>query len=401
MEEQLRVPELRFRGFNEEWISKKISEIFNVTRGYVLASSKTSPRKTDLYPYPVYSSQTQRDGLMGFYHEYLFETAITWTTDGANAGTVNYRSGKFYSTNVNGVLLSDKGYANKCIAESLNLVAWKYVSHVGNPKLMNNVMSDIVINVPATLREQNKISEFLSNIDLLITNSQKKYNKLQNIKKALLEKMFPKNGENVPEIRFKGFTDDWEQQVLSNICSMHARIGWQNLRTSEFLDSGDYYLITGTDFNDGEVDLSKCHFVERERYVQDSKIQITNGNILVTKDGTLGKVALVEGLDKPATLNAGVFNVSIRNNNIYNKYLYQYLRAPFLMKYVKEHATGGTIKHLNQNILVNFPVLFPRFEEQKKIGDLFFRLDKLLRLQKTKYEKLVNIKSALLEKMFV
>ena len=140
-------PEIRFPGFTDAWEQRKVGEIFKVTRGQVLAVIETSESKSDGKPYPVYSSQTKNNGLMGYYSDYLFDTAITWTTDGANAGTVNYRDGKFYSTNVNGVLLSDKGYANKAIAEALNLVAWKYVSRVGNPKLMNNVMSDIVISV--------------------------------------------------------------------------------------------------------------------------------------------------------------------------------------------------------------------------------------------------------------
>lgn len=87
---------------------------------------------------------------------------------------------------------------------------------------------------------------------------------------------------------------------------MHARIGWQNLRTTEFLDSGDYMLITGTDFNDGAISFSTCHYVERERYEQDRNIQIHNGSILITKDGTLGKVAYVQGLSMPAVKYKGL-----------------------------------------------------------------------------------------------
>ena len=74
----------------------------------------------------------------------------------------------------------------------------------------------------------------------------------------------------------------WEQRKLSTICSMHARIGWQNLRTSEFLDTGDYYLITGTDFDNGRVNFDTCHYVDKSRYDQDTKIQIQNGSILIT-----------------------------------------------------------------------------------------------------------------------
>ena len=162
---------------------------------------------------------------------------------------------------------------------------------------------------------------------------------------------------------------------------MHARIGWQNLRTSEFLDSGNYMLITGTDFNDGAINFSTCHYVERERYEQDRNIQIHNGSILITKDGTLGKVAYVQGLSMPATLNAGVFNVQIKDaNNVDEKYLFQYLKAPFLMDYVDKKATGGTIKHLNQSILVDFPVILPQRSEQTLIGAFFQQLDNLITL---------------------
>ena len=206
---------------------------------------------------------------------------------------------------------------------------------------------------------------------------------------------------DAPAIRFKGFSDAWEQRKLSELTSMHARIGWQNLRTSEFLDSGNYMLITGTDFNDGAINFSTCHYVERERYEQDRNIQIHNGSILITKDGTLGKVAYVQGLSMPATLNAGVFNVQIKDaNNVDEKYLFQYLKAPFLMDYVDKKATGGTIKHLNQSILVDFPVILPQRSEQTLIGAFFQQLDNLITLHQRKFEKLTNVKKSMLEKMF-
>ena len=184
-----------------------------------------------------------------------------------------------------------------------------------------------------------------------------------------------------PRCFLGSFDFSWEQRKLSELTSMHARIGWQNLRTSEFLDSGNYMLITGTDFNDGAINFSTCHYVERERYEQDRNIQIHNGSILITKDGTLGKVAYVQGLSMPATLNAGVFNVQIKDaNNVDEKYLFQYLKAPFLMDYVDKKATGGTIKHLNQSILVDFPVILPQRSEQTLIGAFFLQLDNLITL---------------------
>ncbi len=184
------MPEIRFAGFTDAWEQRKVSELFRVTRGHVLAATQTETEKTDEKPYPVYSSQTKDKGLMGYYKDYLYEDAITWTTDGANAGTVNYRAGKFYCTNVCGVLLSNEVKANQMIAEVLNNVAKGYVSYVGNPKLMNNVMADIVIKIPTQAEEREQLSSFFASLDNLITLHQRELERLQNIKKACLEKMF-------------------------------------------------------------------------------------------------------------------------------------------------------------------------------------------------------------------
>lgn len=185
-----RIPEVRFKGFDEDWDQVEVGEIFKVTRGNVLAVSKLSKTPNDIMQYPVYSSQTTNNGLLGYYNEYLFENAITWTTDGANAGTVKFRKGKFYSTNVNGVLLSDEGFANKMVSEAINKLSGKYVSRVGNPKLMNNVMSQIKILIPKSLDEQILLSENLDSIENAINQHLLQLDKIKNIKSALIRQMF-------------------------------------------------------------------------------------------------------------------------------------------------------------------------------------------------------------------
>lgn len=232
------------------------------------------------------------------------------------------------------------------------------ISHVGTiAHYTITQLSDTPICLPS-FEEQKEVGEYFQSLDNLITLHQRK-----------------------PYFWNKFIVIDWEQRKLSELATMHARIGWQNLRTSEFLDAGDYMLITGTDFEDGKVNYSTCHYVEKERYDQDKNIQIKNGNILITKDGTLGKVAYVEGLSLPATLNAGVFNVEVKDENeTDSKYLFQFLKAPFLMDYVSKKATGGTIKHLNQNILVDFPIATPSKAEQVRIGEYFSNLDNLITL---------------------
>lgn len=186
--------ELRFKDDNgndyPDWEETKVKDIFVVTRGNVLSMSLVTNEQDENNLFPVYSSQTKNNGLSGYYDKFLFEDCITWTTDGAGAGDVNFRKGKFYCTNVCGVLKSDKGYANTFVAEILNSVSRKYVSYVGNPKLMNNVMSEIQISIPTSIEEQTKIANFLSAIDDKINHCNTQIEKTEVWKKGLLQQMF-------------------------------------------------------------------------------------------------------------------------------------------------------------------------------------------------------------------
>ncbi len=185
-------PRLRFPEFQDagEWEEKEVGDVFTVTRGNVLAMTLVEDVPTDRKPYPVYSSQTKRAGLAGYYSDFLYENAITWTTDGANAGDVNYRAGKFYCTNVCGVLISRDGYANSCVAAIINSVSKSHVSYVGNPKLMNGVMAKIVVPLPS-VEEQAKIALCLSSADTLITAQGDKINILKAHKRGLMQQLFP------------------------------------------------------------------------------------------------------------------------------------------------------------------------------------------------------------------
>ena len=173
------------------------------------------------------------------------------------------------------------------------------------------------------------------------------------------------------------FENKVEKSKLSEVATIKARIGWQGLTKEEYLITGNYYLITGTDFQNGEINLKNCYYVNEERYIQDKNIQLKNDDVLVTKDGTLGKVAYVSNLDKPATLNSGIFVIrSIDTNKLLNRYLFHYLKAPYLMKYAQNKLTGGTIKHLNQNVIVDFEIPLPPLEVQKRIVEVLDNFEK-------------------------
>ena len=350
----MKSPKIRFKGFDGDWEQRKVSELFKVTRGYVLAATLTEPAKTDEMPYPVYSSQTKDNGLMGYYKDYLYEDAITWTTDGANAGTVNYRAGKFYCTNVCGVLLSNEVTANQMIAEALNNVAKGYVSYVGNPKLMNNVMADIEIMIPTHAEEREKLSVFFRNLDNLITLHQKKFEQLTILKKYMLQKMFPQNGSDKPEIRFDGFTDDWEQRKLSDVVDVRSGRDYKHLEEGDIpvYGTGGYMLSVSEALSDDEDAIG------------------------IGRKGTI---------DNPYILRAPFWTV--------DTLFYAVPREKHDLNFVygifqninwkaKDESTG--VPSLSKATINAVSTMTPDYEEQRLIGEYFSNLDHLITLHHRK-----------------
>ena len=404
----MKSPKIRFKGFDGDWEQRKLGEVFQEYSeknhpelpaltiiqggGTVLRDESDRNLQYDKSSLSGYKMVCEDDFIV---HLRSFEGGLEKSN---HNGLISPAYHTFHGDNV------DSRFYYPYF-RSYEFIKHKLVPHVYGIRDGRSIDIDGMktIEIPWTsYGEQKKIGDYIESLDHLITLHQKKCEQLTILKKYMSQKMFPQNGSDKPEIRFDGFTDDWEQRKLSELATMHARIGWQNLRTSEFLDAGDYMLITGTDFEDGKVNYSTCHYVEKERYDQDKNIQIKNGNILITKDGTLGKVAYVEGLSLPATLNAGVFNVEVKDENeTDSKYLFQFLKAPFLMDYVSKKATGGTIKHLNQNILVDFPIAMPNKAEQVRIGEYFSNLDNLITLHQNKCNELKELKKFMLQNMFV
>lgn len=401
-------PKLRFKEFSDAWEQRKFKDVGTVSMCKRIFKEETS-EEGDIPFFKIGTFGGIPDAFISreLFDEYKSKYSypepgdILLSASGTIGRIVEYEGEEAYFQDSNIVWLShDKSVDNKFLKVLYSIVKWDGIEGSTIKRLYNDNFLKTQFMLPS-IEEQKKIGSFFEQLDNLITLHQRQCETLKKQKQFFLQNMFPKEGESSPKIRFKGFSDSWKQCKLHEICSMNARIGWQNLRTSEFLDSGDYLLITGTDFVNGKVNFKSCHYVDKYRFDQDLKIQVQNGSILITKDGTLGKVAIIEALPKPATLNAGVFNVVIKSKDIDNYYLYQYLKAPFLMNYVNKRSTGGTIKHLNQSILVDFPVLKPSLQEQQKIGAYFERLDNLITLHQRQYEQLVSLKKYLLTKMFI
>jgi len=374
------IPELRFPEFLEEedWEIKEVGEVFQVTRGYVLTMTLVKEMPTDEYPYPVFSSQTKHNGLAGYYNEYLYEDAITWTTDGANAGDVNYRAGKFYCTNVCGVLLNEGGFANPCIAELINSVSKKHVSYVGNPKLMNGVMSKIEIPFPS-IKEQKKIAFCLSSLDELIVAHSDKLQTLKNHKKGLMQNLFPQEGEKVPKYRFPEFENDgeWMEKELGKICNMQAG---KFVRASEIHEKqvGSFYPCYG---GNGLRGYTKS-------FTHEGKFS------LIGRQGALcGNVTLADG-QFHATEHAVVVTPE---KNVDTNWLFHAL----VLSNLNQYATGQAQPGLSVANLEKVELRIPKSElEQQKIASCLSAIDELITAQAKKIEQLQQHKKGLMQGLF-
>ncbi len=155
---------------------------------------------------------------------------------------------------------------------------------------------------------------------------------------------------------------------LGELCFIKARIGWQRLTKNEYLEKGEYYLVTGVDIRPNHrVDFSSCYYVSKERYEMDTNIQLQNGDIIVTKDGTIGKVALIENMDKPAVLNSHLFVIRDISGKLNNRFLMHVLLSNYFKKFIAKRSTSGTISGLNQSVMVEFPIPVPPIEVQAEI----------------------------------
>mgnify|MGYP000089042171 CR=1 FL=1 len=298
---------------------------------------------------------------MGYYKDYLYEDAITWTTDGANAGTVNYRAGKFYCTNVCGVLLSNEVKANQMIAEALNSVAKGYVSYVGNPKLMNNVMADIVIQIPTQAEEREQLSSFFAKLDNLITLHQRKFEKLTNVKKSMLEKMFPQNGSSYPEIRFKGFTDPWEQRKLGDIADIVGG-GTPSTGNQSYWD-GDIDWYAPAEIADQIYANSSQKKITGLGYENSSAKMLPPGTVLFTSRAGIGKTAI---LTRKGCTNQGFQSIVPHRGELDSYFIFS--RTGELKRYGELVGAGSTFVEVSGKQMAVMELMMPpTMREQQTI----------------------------------
>ena len=279
------------------------------------------------------------------------------------------------------------------------MVKWRQGVIYGQWRIHESDFLKIEITVPS-VEEQRKIGAYLDQLDNLISLHQRKYDKLQVLKKAMLEKMFPKNGSSVPEIRFKGFTDAWEQRKLGDMMNVTSV---KRIHQSDWTDSGVRFLrardIVAAAKNEEPDDYL---YISKEKYEEYSALsgKVGVSDLLVTGVGTIGVPYLVRNLE-PLYFKDGNIIWFQNSDKIDGKFLFYSFSAEQIQGFINESAGIGTVGTYTIESGKKTPISLPNQIEQAKVGEFFQQLDNLITLHQRELEKLQNIKKSMLEKMFV
>ena len=264
--------------------------------------------------------------------------------------------------------------------------------------ISKNGVMQIEVPVP-NINEQRLVGEFFSNLDTLITLHHRKYDTLLNVKKAMLEKMFPKEGEKVPEIRFKSFTGEWKQCKIKEITD-RIIVGLATSVTPYYRESG-VPLLRNMNIKENYLDDSDLLYLD-EKYAKANESKMIHANdVLTVHTGSNIGLTCITPEKYEGCLSFTTLITTPNKNTLDSLFLMQYMNSKLGKKKIEAIITAGGKPNLNSGDLEKLEVVYPRIEEQRKIGKYFQYIDNLITLQQSKIEKLKNIKNAMLEKMFV
>ena len=411
--ENNKTPSIRFKGFTDPWEQRKAKNLF------VSTADKGHPEL------PVLSATQDRgmirrdENSINIYHDKKNEEGYKRVLPGQFVIHLRSFQGGFAHSAIEGITSPAYTVFGFSEPEKHNPNYWKYVftskEFIRRLETVTYGIRDgrsisydeflTMDFVYPTQDEQTKIANYLDTLDNLITLHQRKYDKLQNIKKSMLEKMFPKNGSNVPEIRFSGFTDPWEQRkvldLLELLTDYDANGSFADMAKNINTTDGDGYAwyVRITDLENPKP-LSELKYVDESSYEFLKKTELHGGELLMAKRGNIGKVYIFEPRTKYATVAPNMYLLKL-NNKVIPHFLYDYFVSEEGNKKLTRLNASSTMGALYKDDVKNIDVIMPSIEEQAMIGNFFQSIDHIITLHQRELEKLQNIKKSMLEKMFV
>ena len=334
-----------------EW--KKLGTLSDIGTG---SNNREDACENGLYPFYVRSKEVLR------INSYLYdEEAILIPGEGGVGEIFHYVNGKYglhqRTYRVHPILKIVKGKYLYCyLYENFG----KYINQKSFKSTAASIRKPMLLDFPVaipSLPEQTRIVGILDTFTASIENLKEQIAERRKQYEHYRDQLLDLEGKEV--IEMLSFGNDFQ---------LKARIGWQGLTKKEYRTSGEYKLVTGTDFiKNLRIDFDSCVYVDKDRYEQDDYIKLKVGDVLITKDGTLGKVAYIDALEMPATLNGGVFVVRDLEKRVIPKFLMYYLTSNHFKNWMKQNHTTGSIQHLTQKLLSSFTIPVLTKLEQSRI----------------------------------
>ncbi|MCR5438010.1 MAG: restriction endonuclease subunit S [Selenomonas sp.] len=394
------MPRLRFKGFTDDWEQRKFGEF---------AQRQSETRMSDNeVPCVEYEDVIAEQGVLNknIRAKENNKTGIVFSEDDVLYGKLRPYLHNWLNPDFKGVAVGDwwvlkpqdmdKNFLYRLLQTPQFDDAANQSTGTKMPRADWKLISNLEFRIPGSIEEQAKLGKHFNNLDNLITLHQRKCDELQKVKKYMLRKMFPKKGEKVPEIRFAGFTGDWEQRKLGDCANFRRGSFPQPYGNREWYDGeGAMPFVQVADVaNDMRlVDDTKQKI---SQLAQPMSVYVEKGSVLVTLQGSIGRVAITQ---YDAFVDRTVLIFDKYNEDI-DKVFWAYIIKEKFIEEAKK-APGGTIKTITKEVLADFDLILPSYEEQKRLGKYLSKLDRLISIHQSKCDALKELKKGFLQKMFI
>ena len=409
-------PEIRFKGFTDDWEQRKLGNIASKVKiknsGITHTETFTNSAEQGIISQRDYFDHdvSNAENIDGYYivenNDFVYNPRIS---SSAPVGPINRNT--LGRTGVMSPLytvfrISDNDYVYmEWLFKSNSWHKFMFLNGDSGARadrfsIKDSIFFDMPIPVPC-IEEQKQVGEYFSKLDNLITLHQRKLEKFKKVKKSMLEKMFPQNGEMEPQIRFCGFNSTWEQRKLGEIADITKLAGFEFTEYVVYSNEGYIIALRGLNIKNGRLVLDDVKYIDGSNFSKLNRSKLYVDDIMFTYVGTVGDVAIIKENDK-FYLAPNVSRIRVQSNDS-PKYISHYMRTDSFYRHVifPLIATSSQPALSMENIR-KFEICFPQNkEEQDIVSEYLDSLDHLITLHQRKLEKLKKIKKAMLEKMFV
>ena len=402
-------PTIRFRGFDDEWEQRKLGNIF---KEYSEKNHTELPALTIIQGGGTVKREDSDRNLM-----YDESNLSNYKMVQKDDFIVHLRSfeGGLEKSSLDGIISPAYHTFHSDVADSRfyypyfrshEFIKYKLVPHVYGIRdgRSIDVAGMKTIEIPYTsMEEQRKIGDYLDSLDHLITLHQRKCDETKKLKKYMLQKMFPQNGSKVPEIRFKGFTDEWEQRKLGDV--IEKLTGGASIAPDDYVDVGYRTIPKGAVNSSGVADMSGCKNVSEDFFEKNISSKTSSGELvtslrdLVPTAPNMGRIVRICGETEDFLMPQGVYSIIVKEKNS-EDFLITYSNSPEYRKIIMAEKNGSTQVHIRNGEFLNIDIPLPSYEEQMKIGEHFKTLDHIITLHQHKCEELKKLKKFMLQNMF-